>query len=138
MAGRIVVGVDGSPSSMQALEWALKYAAVAGASVEALCAWHYTTVPGSLDPMMGVNLEANAREIVRGITEGLDGHEPSLAAGTPRGHPVQVLVEASKDADLLVVGRRGHGGFAGLQLGSVSSQVSAYAHCPTVIVPTEA
>ena len=57
-----------------------------------------------------------------------DGKEPC------RGHPVKVLVDASEGADLLLVGNRGHGGFTGMLLGSVSGQVLAYAHCPTVIV----
>lgn len=135
MTGRIVVGIDGSPASAAALTWALRQAAASDSSVVAICAWHYSTVPGGLAPMVGVDLEANAREILRRAVDQTAGAERSVLSRTVSGHPVQVLADASEGADLLVVGSRGHGSFAGALLGSVSSQVPGLAHCPTVIVP---
>lgn len=138
MAGRIVVGLDGSTASADALKWALRYAAATGTSVEAICAWHYSAVPGGLVPMVGVDMEANAREILRRVVDQVAASGQPVVSRTVAGHPVHVLVNESEGADLLVVGSRGHGGFAGMRLGSVSSQVSGYAHCPTVIVPSTA
>jgi nucleotide-binding universal stress UspA family protein len=83
---------------------------------------------------MGVNLSASAEQILQNAVEDAGASAESVMTRTVLGHPVQALVDASGDADLLVVGRRGHGGFAGMLLGSVSGQVSAYAQCPTVIV----
>lgn len=135
MAGRIIVGIDGSPASADALKWALRQAAASGSTVVAVCAWHYSIIPGGLAPMVGVDMEANARDILRRIIDQTTGPGESVLSRTVPGHPVQVLVDESEEADLLVVGSRGHGGFAGMPLGSVSSQVPGFAHCPTVIVP---
>ena len=134
MHGRIVVGVDGSPASIRALKWALGQAVLTGAAVEVINAWQYPQVPGGRVPAMGVNLSASAEQILQNAVEDAGASAESVMTRTVLGHPVQALVDASGDADLLVVGRRGHGGFAGMLLGSVSGQVSAYAQCPTVIV----
>ena len=71
---------------------------------------------------------AEARELARGI---------DVRGELVEGPPASGLLEAARDADLLVVGSRGHGGFASLLLGSVSQQVSHHAPCPVVIVPEE-
>jgi nucleotide-binding universal stress UspA family protein len=134
LAGRIVVGVDGSPASAQALSWALNQGALTGAAVEALNAWQAPQVPGGLISTMGVDLSTSSREILRNAVEAVGASPESVTERTVQGHPVKVLVDASDGADLLVVGNRGHGGFTGMLLGSVSGQVLAYAHCPTVIV----
>ena len=132
---RIVVGVDGSPASIRALKWALDQAALTGAAVEAINAWQYPQVLGSQAPAIGFNFSANAKQILQNAVESVGASIESVTTRTVLGHPVQVLVDASEGADLLVVGSRGHGGFVGMLLGSVSGQVSTYAQCPTVIVP---
>lgn len=134
MAGRIVVGVDGSPASARALEWALNQGALTGAAVEAVNAWQVPQVPGALISTLGVDLSTSSKEILRNAVKAIGASPESVTERTAQGHPVKVLVDASDGADLLVVGNRGHGGFTGMLLGSVSGHVLAYAHCPTVIV----
>lgn len=135
MHSRIVVGVDGSPASIRALKWALDQAVLTGAAVEVINAWQYPQVPGGRVSAMGVDFSATAEQILQNAVESVGASTDSVTMRTVLGHPVHVLVDASGDADLLVVGSRGHGGFAGMLLGSVSGQVSTYAQCPTVIVP---
>ncbi len=134
MAGRIVVGVDGSPASALALEWALNQGALTDAAIEAVNAWQVPEVPGDRISAMGVDLSAMSKEILRNAVKAVGASAESVTERAVEGHPVKVLVDASDGADLLVVGHRGHGGFSGMLLGSVSGQVLAYAHCFTVIV----
>jgi nucleotide-binding universal stress UspA family protein len=84
--------------------------------------------------MMGVDSSAISKEILRNAVEGVGATPESVTEKAVQGHPVKVLIDASDGADLLVVANRGHGGFTGMLLGSVSGQILAYAHCPTVIV----
>jgi nucleotide-binding universal stress UspA family protein len=136
----IVVGVDGSPGSRTALTWAAAEAADHGADLVVLNVWEHTLLPpaGSVsvseryvpDPS-----QRTADDLVNVIKETL-GEEPPVLV-QPRvkqGRPAKVLIEESTNADLLVVGKRGHGGFAGLVLGSVSQHVAAYAECPVTVV----
>ncbi|TMM35529.1 MAG: universal stress protein [Actinobacteria bacterium] len=136
----IVVGVDGSPGSRKALTWAAAEAMDHGANLVVLNVWEHTLLPpaGSVsvseryvpDPS-----QATAEDLLQIIKEEL-GEEPPVLV-QPRvkqGRPAKVLIEDSADADLLVVGPRGHGGFAGLVLGSVSQHVAAYAKCPVTVV----
>jgi nucleotide-binding universal stress UspA family protein len=132
--GRIVVGVDGSPASALALRWALDQGALTGAAVEAVNAWQVPQVPGGRISTMGVDFSAISKEILRNAVEAVGASPESVTETTVEGHPAKVLVDASDGADLLVVGNRGHGGFTGMLLGSVSGHVLAHAHCPTVIV----
>jgi nucleotide-binding universal stress UspA family protein len=136
----IVVGVDGSPASRVALTWAAAEAAEHGADLVVVNAWEHTLMP----PMGSVSVsekfvpdpsQRTADDLVRVIKEEL-GDEPKVLV-QPRvrqGPPAKVLIEESAEADLLVVGTRGHGGFAGLVLGSVSQHVSAYARCAVAVV----
>ena len=133
--GRIVVGVDGSGASVEALRWALHQATFTGASVEAIGCW---MVPVSFGVAMGavesVDWESNSQEILdAAITEARGDSGQSVTKKNVQGHPADVLVDASKDAELVVVGSRGHGGFVGAVLGSVSSHVVAHAHCPVLV-----
>jgi nucleotide-binding universal stress UspA family protein len=84
--------------------------------------------------MMGVDFSAISKEILRNAVEAVGASPESVTERTVQGHPAQALVDASDGAELLVVGSRGHGGFTGMLLGSVSGQVLAHARCPTVIV----
>ena len=136
LVGRIVVGVDGSPASELALRWALNQGALTGAAVEAVNAWQVPQVPGGRVSMMGVDFSAISKEILRDAVAAVGASPGSVTERTVQGHPAQVLVDASDGAELLVVGNRGHGGFTGMLLGSVSGQVLAHARCPTVIVRT--
>lgn len=142
---RIVVGVDGSAPSRQALRWALHEAEVRGGSrVEAVHLWHYpvlTYLPGvAPTPVFArVDLEAEARAALdaavdAATAEAVAGAGVAVERVVAEGGAVEGLVERSSAADLLVVGHRGHGGFRGLLLGSVAHQCASHAHCPVVIV----
>ncbi len=143
MDARIVVGVDGSDESLAALRWALREAALRGASLLVLHAWAYPAAVGFptmrlVDPgVMKESSEALLADAVRNATAGA----PSTVAIDPvvtEGAAARALVDASEGADLLVVGARGHGGFLGLVLGSVATQVVHHATCPVVVVPSAA
>jgi nucleotide-binding universal stress UspA family protein len=136
----IVVGVDGSPGSRKALTWAAAEAADHGAELVVLNVWEHTLLPpaGSVtvsehyvpDPS-----QRTADGLVQVIKEELGDDPPVLVQPrVKQGSPAKILIEESANADLLVVGTRGHGGFAGLVLGSVSQHVAAYAQCPVTVV----
>jgi nucleotide-binding universal stress UspA family protein len=134
---RIVVGVDGSDCSRAALAWALRQAALTGADrVAAVIAWevpyaaHGRVVP---DPDLW---EASAREAVaRTVAAAAEAAPPvRVEKYVVEGHPVRVLLDAAHDAELLVVGARGRGGFTGTLLGSVSQACARHAPCPVVVV----
>lgn len=132
----IVVGVDGSEHSLIALAWAIDEARTHGAPLHVI---HSFVVPRTIvdTPDHGLlpELSATAQKELDALlergpsTEGVDVHAETVA-----GHPAKVLVEASRTAALLVVGRRGHEGFDGLLLGSVATQCVHHAHCPVVVV----
>jgi nucleotide-binding universal stress UspA family protein len=142
---RIVVGVDGSPSSKAALAWAVRQAECTGATIEAVTAWHYPVVLGT--PFGPANVlpetdfaEVAARVLSQAISETVDPAGPGTASTVKvssmvrEGNAAQVLLEAADGADLLVVGSRGHGGFTEALLGSVSQHCVHHAQCPIVIV----
>jgi nucleotide-binding universal stress UspA family protein len=135
-ARTIVVGVDGSDGSVGALSWACDRAPDAGASVEAITTWGW---PMSLGPAVpvptGYDPAGDAQAMLDSIVQAEADRHPSLTIRTRvvEGHPAETLVEASRRADLLVVGSRGHGGFAGLLLGSVSQHCAAHAQSPVLI-----
>ena len=135
----VVVGVDGSAESVAALRWAARYAAASGARVQALLAWHYPGAVGG--PPMEKAPEAIHEQTDAQMHETLDaaiakaGQEAAgVEKHTAYGHPAQALIEASREADLLVVGRHGHGAFRGMLLGSVSIHCVTGAHCPVVVI----
>lgn len=129
----VVVGVDGSPGSAAAVDFAFEEASLRGAELRALCVWR--------PPRLGVlSEEAAEREGRRVLSESVAGPaaahpEVDLRQEFARGHPVQVLSEASAHALGLVVGSRGRGGFVGMLLGSVSHGVLRHARCPVAVVP---
>lgn len=132
----VVVGVDGSPSSRAALRWAEGFAAQAGARLDVVSAWQIPTVfagPAYIPPAfdVGVDYEKRLGQIVD--DEFGPRRPPFMRLVVREGTPARVLIEASKEADLLVVGSRGHGGFAGMLLGSVSAKVAEHAPCPVLI-----
>jgi nucleotide-binding universal stress UspA family protein len=129
----VVVGVDGSQSSKDALRWAANYAGLSGAEVRAVISYKTELlVAGS--PNVGI--AAQARETVDQAVSEVLGAKPSVPVivDVIGGHPAQALVEASRSADLLVVGSRGHGAFAGMFLGSVSTHCVHHAKCPVLVI----
>jgi nucleotide-binding universal stress UspA family protein len=140
-ASRIVVGLDGSPSSRAALAWAVRQAELTGASIEAVAAWHYPAMiagyawaPASAldDADLG---DIAAQELAGAISQTVSRDSPvKISTSVQEGNAAQVLLEAAGGADLLVVGSRGHGGLAGALLGSVSLHCAHHAPCPLVIV----
>jgi nucleotide-binding universal stress UspA family protein len=141
MAGqgqRIVVGVDGSESSKEALRWAVTQAELTGGSVEAVAAWHYPSTYG-LAPVGfdGVtDFESDAKQVVTQAIAEVSGLGPRVRVEplVAEGHAATVLLEAARGADLLVVGSRGHGGFTSALIGSVSLYCVLHAHCPVLVV----
>ncbi|GAA1662831.1 universal stress protein [Glycomyces endophyticus] len=136
---RIVVGVDGSAASLRALEWALREAALTGATLEALHAWEVPAAYGTgmvMTVPSSEEFEAAARESLTRAVEQVAGtdHEVDIVRNTVAGHPARVLMDAAEGASLLVVGSRGHGGFVGTLVGSVSQYCVSHAPCPVVVV----
>jgi nucleotide-binding universal stress UspA family protein len=137
MTGRIVVGIDGSPGARKALAWAVDEARRREATLEAVHVWHTPYVDGygyasaALDP---VAMEVAARALADEAVEP-HRHDAHIEVHVICGSPAATLVHEAKDAELLVVGSRGRGGFTGLLLGSVSQQVVHHAPCPVVVVP---
>lgn len=136
---RIVVGIDGSDSGQRALGWALDEARARGCTVEVVHAWPPPFLAGyPLDSLtVGAEVfEDAASKVMDGALADADltrlsrPVERTLAGG----RPAAALLEAAKDADLVVVGSRGIGGFRGLLVGSVSLQVARHAPCPVVVV----
>lgn len=132
----IVVGVDGSPSSMAALRWAEQQAERCGTTVEATISWELPTTYGwSTEWVANVDFEGDAKAALSKCLDAAGlSQNPRIQGCVVRGHAATVLVEASRHASLLVVGTRGHGELAGMLLGSVSSYAATHAHCPVVIV----
>ncbi len=133
---RIVVGVDGSDTSVSALEWAAGLAARIGANIEAVTTWQWPTGIGPVIPFPeGYDPAGDARTMLESLVQPVADAHPSVAVRNRivEGHPAEALVEASRHADLLVVGSRGHGAFSGMLLGSVSQHCASHAASPVVI-----
>jgi nucleotide-binding universal stress UspA family protein len=134
----IVVGIDGSPSSRQALRLAVQEAARRGDVVRAVTAWHVPvmTYANGFAPMIDASVfKDNAKRLLDAELAALGtAAEGVTIQGTTReGSAAQVLLDEAQGADLLVVGSRGLGGFSGLLLGSVSQQCVHHATCPVLI-----
>ena len=141
---RIVVGVDGSEESKAALRWALDEGRLRSARVRAIYAWafpHVDTWTTGYVATAQFNIDAlqhDAEEFLDSVIAEAKTEGVGVGRAALEGSAAQVLVEAAAEADLLVVGSRGRGGFAGLLLGSVSQQCAHHAPCPVVIVRGEA
>jgi nucleotide-binding universal stress UspA family protein len=141
----IVVGVDGSPNSARALAWATKEAALAHADLTVLAvhqavASYMTGNPvvfGQDAPEMETTRKTVEELVRRAQSESGEAKPAAVNIRVVHGFPAQELIDASKDAAMVVVGSRGSGGFARLLVGSVSNQVVHHAACPVVIVPHE-
>jgi nucleotide-binding universal stress UspA family protein len=158
-SGRIVVGIDGSQGSLTALRWALGEARARARArkipVHAVFAWQYR--PGGGDSNLGsmfplayrpdapavADIATSMKELLDAAVSKTTESDPDSATDpvpitleTIEGHPAHVLLDSVGGCDLLVVGSRGHGGFVGTLLGSVSHQVLSHSRCPVVVVPT--
>jgi nucleotide-binding universal stress UspA family protein len=133
---RIVVGVDGSPPSKAALSWAVGQGRRTGAVVEAVIAWEIPATYGYPVPVSDVNWEQLAKQAVSdAVADVADDAAPGkISYKVVEGNAAQVLLDESADADLLVVGNRGHSGFVEALLGSTSQHCVQHATCPVVIV----
>jgi nucleotide-binding universal stress UspA family protein len=159
----VVVGIDGSKSSSKALAWAAEEARMRGAVLRVVHAYRlsrlssaeYLEASTPVEPA-GLNVwgenayesfrsqvvsesedeRGNAEDAVAGQVAAVLGDSPDVPVQhiVTEGRAVQVILDAAEDADLVVVGSRGRGGFSGLLLGSVSSQVTHHAHCPVTVV----
>jgi nucleotide-binding universal stress UspA family protein len=138
--GLIVVGTDGSEHAERALEWAAEEAALRGAFVRVVTAWHVPAMvyAGGYAPMVVPSVDEAgkqaAEEVAEAAADKLRGAGVDVDVRVCHAQAADALIEEAQGADLLVVGSRGHGGFTGLLLGSVGQQCAHHAPCPTVIV----
>jgi len=136
----LVAGVDGSEFSEAALEFAFAEASRRGAALVVVHAWRSSALRESVAAVRHEDPGAEKQHRML-LAESLAGWrekypDVALRRDLVRGHPVQVLTEASKHALALVVGSRGRGGFTGMLLGSVSQGVLHHAQCPVIVVPS--
>lgn len=131
-----VVGVDGSEASVEALRQAQRLAAPVGAKILATAYWDDPQVYAGYVAMGIDRFEDRVMVVLNDALQQAFGDDipPNVIPRVVRGHPRDSLIDASRHADMIVVGRRGHGGFGGLLLGSVSSACVAHAHCPVLVV----
>jgi nucleotide-binding universal stress UspA family protein len=137
----IVVGIDGSENSVAALQWAVEEAKLRNTTVRAVNAWEYPYVATAPSPIgfpvpPAIDMQDTAEQVLGGVVQ-----QAQIPPGVVvervvyEGSPAKVLLdEAAKDGELLVIGARGRGGFIGLLLGSVATQVVHHAEVPTVVV----
>lgn len=135
----IVVGVDGSAHGEAALGFAAQEAALREARLLIVCAWQLPSIiaPEGVYPTeVFQSVRDEAEDVIQRAVARVAERQPQVAcdAKAIEGQPAAVLLEQAQGADMIVVGSRGHGGFASLLLGSVSQQIVHHAPCPVVIV----
>ena len=139
----IVVGLDGSPNSERALDWALRHAAALNTSLTAVAVhqvaksyWGHEPVVGAADVSQLDQLQRSAEEMLnRALSRLADAKPPSAQVRAVNGFVVEELVNASRDAEELVLGSRSTTGLTRLVMGSISSEIVQHSACPIVIVP---
>lgn len=137
----IVVGVDGSTSSIGALDWAASECERTAASLFVVAAWEWPTNYGWAVPLPdGYRPADDAQHLVDECEARVRSLHPSVDVKgvTVEGNPAAELVDVSRGASLLVVGSRGHGRLADMLIGSVSKHCAAHAHCPVVVYRDDA
>ena len=135
----VVVGVDGSDPSVAALSWASRYGAATGATVRAVRVWHYPTAaglpPGKTPEPVEDEVEGWERnDLSDAVAKASVDPSAQIETKTVYGHPAQGLIDESRDQSLLVLGHRGHGGFAEALTGSIVIHCVNHAACPVVVV----
>ena len=141
----IVVGMDGSLHAGHALEWAMREAAMRHVALAVLAVNPAMASPWTGNPLTVPNDAETVRQVREAAHEAIakaaadvgEAQPASVAVTAFSGFPAQALIEASRSADLIVIGSRGTGGFDSLRLGSISSQVVHHGACPVVIVPSD-
>ncbi|MFI6283438.1 universal stress protein [Streptomyces sp. NPDC051018] len=136
---RVVVGVDGSVSSKSALRWAIRQAGLTHGVVEAVISWQLPPYYGSLGWMpspVDYDPATTAERVLKDAVEEVAGQKPPVEIRIEVVHAgaADALLDAARDASLLVVGSRGHGGFTGAVLGSVAQHCTQHSPCPVVVV----
>lgn len=133
---RIVVGVDGSSDSEKALRWGAQIASTLGARLEVVTAWEYPPSFGWAGIAPDWNPAKDMEKVAADTVQAVFGDEPptDLRVQVREGSAARVLIESSQGAVMLIVGSRGHGGFSGLLLGSVSANAAEHASCPVLII----
>jgi nucleotide-binding universal stress UspA family protein len=136
IVGRIVVGIDGSPDSKQALTWAVAQARRTGAEVEAVTAWEVPVTILLLPTATEQDYADHAERLLVTTLEAVLGREGEgvVHARAVEGRPAHVLTRQAAGADALVIGSHGRGGLAGMHLGSVASYCVHHAPCPVVVL----
>ena len=139
---RLVVGIDGSASSRAAARWAVTEGRLRAATVRAVHAWEVPMIYGPVGvtfPYDTASLETSARDLLDEVIAeaiAVTGGDPvDVERIVSAGGSAATILEAAEGADLVVIGRRGHGGFQRLLLGSVSENVARHAPCPVVVMP---
>jgi nucleotide-binding universal stress UspA family protein len=132
---RIVVGVDGSDASIDALRWAGRLGVALGSEIDAISSWEY---PGSYGlgsmPVEWNPADDAAQSLATALKSAFGDDQPAgIRLRVVQGQPAKVLIDASADARMLIVGSRGHGGFVGLLIGSVSTACAEHAGCPVLV-----
>lgn len=133
---RLLVGVDGSAGSVIALRRAAAMAAAMGGTVRVVTCWAFPVLVAAEQPLPGDLLEQGAQQAQEEALAAAFGEHrpPGIETAVVQGGAARVLIDESAEADLVVVGSRGHGGFAGLLLGSVSTACAEHAHCDVLVV----
>jgi nucleotide-binding universal stress UspA family protein len=133
---RIVVGVDGSVPSLDALRWAGRVGSALGLAIDAVACWSYPANFGMGGGFVDYRPDVDAKRALDEALLTVFGPTPpaGLRASVREGYAANELIEASRDAEMLVVGSRGHGGFVGLLIGSVSAYCAEHAKCPVVVL----
>lgn len=137
---QVVVGLDGSAQSLTALEWAVTEARLRHGQVRVVTGWQYPAMATDTTGLVWdlESFEQVAEQIQTDALKNVAAEGVPISGQVLQGPPAAVLLDASRDADLLVVGSRGHGGFLGLLLGSVSTQMVHHATCPVLIIRPKA
>ena len=139
----IVVGIDGSDHSRRALEWAAREAGMRHVPLtvlavhQAVAGFTGRAVASPGDRELTEKVGDAARQETDKVLDGLEGalRPESISVVSRNGLPADEILKAAEDADMVVVGSRGAGGFRHLLMGSVSSQITHHAHCPIVVIP---
>lgn len=139
-AGRIVVGIDGSEGSKNALRWAARLATATGAAIDAVTVWEYVSSYGwGAFPPVPIPHPELEKALNEAVDEVFGAHRPAdLRLRVVEGSAAGALIELSRDAQMIVVGSRGHGNFTGLLIGAVSARVAERAACPVLVVHGDA
>lgn len=136
MPQTVVAGVDGSQESVHALRWAADHVRQVGGLVHAITVWHQPVQFGYRLPSTDAELESQARKTLDAAVAAVQSDHPGvdIRPRLLRGNTVDEFVSLSKQADLMVVGEKGHGAFTGMLVGSIALKLVHHAVCPVVVV----